>query len=193
MQENVTVWKRICLIVAIICFVVLIVSIGIHIEGKKERQQQEEKIEVLEGNIKKANQRYEQLYSQKNNTQNDSLVHAAKAVFSSLFNYDSEKDTLKERREKAREFVSEETLEEFFPKEAASYQASVQSVSRIHEPIAIYYSATKDKRQNVFILIKNAVSIAGSKPQEAQFTYRAEYDSLRNQFVSIEFMGTFNE
>ncbi|MGC3362563.1 hypothetical protein ACPTGY_13970, partial [Enterococcus faecalis] len=120
--------------------VMIIVVIGIHVEGKKETQRQEEKIEVLEGNIKKANQRYEQLSAQKNNTQNDSLVHAATAVFSSLFNYDSEKDTLKERREKAREFVSEEALEEIFPKEATSYQASVQSVSRIHEPIAIYYS-----------------------------------------------------
>ncbi|AYQ24268.1 MULTISPECIES: hypothetical protein [Enterococcus] len=193
MQENVTVWKRICLIVASICLVMIIVVIGIHVEGKKERQRQEEKIEVLEGNIKKANQRYEQLSAQKNNTQNDSLVHAATAVFSSLFNYDSEKDTLKERREKAREFVSEEALEEIFPKEATSYQASVQSVSRIHEPIAIYYSAIKDKKQNVFILIKNTVSIAGSTPQEAQFTYRAEYDPLRNQFVSIESMGTLNE
>lgn len=193
MQENVTVWKRICLIVAIICFVLLIVSIGIHVEGEKEVQKQEAKIEELVLKVKEVNERYEQLSTQKNNTENEMLVHAATEVFSSLFNYDSAKDTLKERREKAREFVSEEALEEIFPKEATSYQASVQSVSRIDEPIAIYYSATKDKRQNVFILIKNTVSIVGSTPQEAQFTYRAEYDSLRNQFVSIKSMGTLNE
>lgn len=193
MQENVTVWKRICLIVAIICFVLLIVSNGIHVEGEKEVQKQEAKIEELVLKVKEVNERYEQLSTQKNNTENEMLVHAATEVFSSLFNYDSAKDTLKERREKAREFVSEEALEEIFPKEATSYQASVQSVSRIDEPIAIYYSATKDKRQNVFILIKNTVSIAGSTPQEAQFTYRAEYDSLRNQFVSIKSMGTLNE
>lgn len=193
MQENVTVWKRICLIVAIICFALLIVSIGIHVEGKKEVQKKEAKVEELALKVKEVNKRYEQLSAQKNNTENEMLVHAATEVFSSLFNYDSEKDTLKERREKAREFVSEEALEEIFPKEATSYQASVQSVSWIDEPIAIYYSATQDKRQTVFILIKNTVSIAGSTPQETQFTYRAEYDSLRNQFVSIKSMGTLND
>ena len=125
MQENVTVWKRICLIVAIICFVLLIVSIGIHVEGEKEVQKQEAKIEELVLKVKEVNERYEQLSTQKNNTENEMLVHAATEVFSSLFNYDSAKDTLKERREKAREFVSEEALEEIFPKEATSYQASV--------------------------------------------------------------------
>lgn len=193
MQENVTVWKRICLMVGGIWLVTLIFAVGIHIEGKKEVQQQKEKIEVLEIKTNEMDKRYKQLYAQKNNTENNPLVHAVTAVFSSLFEYDSKKDTLKERREKARKFASEQALEEIFPKEATSYQASVQTVSKIDDSIDIYYSATKDTKQKVFILIKNTVSIAESALQETQFMYQAEYDSLNNQFVSIEYVGIVNE
>ena len=81
MQENVTVWKRICLMVGGIWLVTLIFAVGIHIEGKKEVQQQKEKIEVLEIKTKEIDKRYKQLYAQKNNTENNPLVHAVTAVF----------------------------------------------------------------------------------------------------------------
>ena len=153
----------------------------------------DQKISTLTKQNKELDNKYNELYEQKNGNANEQLVLATKGVFSSIFNYDTKKDTIKDRREKARKFTTEEALETIFPKEATSYNASVQTVSKLKGEPQIFYAPTNDKKQKVLIVVDNAITIAGSDPQEATFMYRAEFDPVKNQFVSLKNAGTLNE
>ena len=153
----------------------------------------DQKISTLTKQNKALDNKYNELYEQKNGNANEQLVLATKGVFSSIFNYDTTKDSIKDRREKARKFTTEEALETIFPKEATSYNASVQTISKLKGEPQIFYAPTNDKKQQVLIIVDNAITIAGSDPQEATFMYRAEFDPVKNQFVSLKNAGTLNE
>ena len=176
-----------CLVGMLVFYITLVNSTN-KIIGDKDQ-----KISTLTKQNKELDNKYNELYEQKNGNANEQLVLATKGVFSSIFNYDTKKDTIKDRREKARKFTTEEALETIFPKEATSYNASVQTVSKLKGEPQIFYAPTNDKKQKVLIVVDNAITIAGSDPQEATFMYRAEFDPVKNQFVSLKNAGTLNE
>ena len=178
----------------IFCFVgMLVFYITLVNSTNKIIGDKDQKISTLTKQNKELDNKYNELYEQKNGNANEQLVLATKGVFSSIFNYDTKKDTIKDRREKARKFTTEEALETIFPKEATSYNASVQTVSKLKGEPQIFYAPTNDKKQKVLIVVDNAITIAGSDPQEATFMYRAEFDPVKNQFVSLKNAGTLNE
>lgn len=178
----------------IFCFVgMLVFYITLVNSTNKIIGEKDQKISTLTKQNKELDNKYNELYEQKNGNANEQLVLATKGVFSSIFNYDTKKDTIKDRREKARKFTTEEALETIFPKEATSYNASVQTVSKLKGEPQIFYAPTNDKKQKVLIVVDNAITIAGSDPQEATFMYRAEFDPVKNQFVSLKNAGTLNE
>lgn len=178
----------------IFCFVgMLVFYITLVNSTNKIIGEKDQKISTLTKQNKELDNKYNELYEQKNGNANQQLVLATKGVFSSIFNYDTKKDTITDRREKARKFTTEEALETIFPKEATSYNASVQTVSKLKGEPQIFYAPTNDKKQKVLIVVDNAITIAGSDPQEATFMYRAEFDPVKNQFVSLKNAGTLNE
>ena len=178
----------------IFCFVgMLVFYITLVNSTNKIIGEKDQKISTLTKQNKELDNKYNELYEQKNGNANEQLVLATKGVFSSIFNYDTKKDTIKDRREKAGKFTTEEALETIFPKEATSYNASVQTVSKLKGEPQIFYAPTNDKKQKVLIVVDNAITIAGSDPQEATFMYRAEFDPVKNQFVSLKNAGTLNE
>lgn len=178
----------------IFCFVgMLVFYITLVNSTNKIIGEKDQKISTLTKQNKELHNKYNELYEQKNGNANEQLVLATKGVFSSIFNYDTKKDTIKDRRENASKFTTEEALETIFPKEATSYNASVQTVSKLKGEPQIFYAPTNDKKQKVLIVVDNAITIAGSDPQEATFMYRAEFDPVKNQFVSLKNAGTLNE
>lgn len=186
-------WKVTSAVLLLIILVLTISVIMLNIEKKREIEKRDNYIESIESKIKETNKNYEELYDQKNGTANEQLVNATNGVFSSIFDYDTKKDTIKDRREKASEFTTEQALESIFPKQATSYNASVQTVSKIKDEPQIFYSPTNNDVQKVLIIIDNEITIEGSAPQEAKFMYLAEFDPVNNQFVSLENAGTLND
>lgn len=174
--------------------VILAVSFVRYVDNaNKIVDKKDQEITALTKQNKALDSKYNELYEQKNGNANKQLVLATKGVFSSIFNYDTKKDTIKDRREKASKFTTGQALESIFPKETTSYSASVQTISKLKDDPQIFYAPTNEQNQKVLIIVDNAITIAGSDPQEATFMYHAEFDPVKNQFVSLKNAGTLNE
>lgn len=193
MEKKTIILKAVHVIVYVACVILAVCFVRYVDNTNKTTDKKDQEIATLTKQNKELDNKYNELYEQKNGNANEQLVLATKGVFSSIFNYDTKKDTIKDRREKASKFTTEEALETIFPKEATSYNASVQTVSKLKGEPQIFYAPTNDKKQQVLIIVDNAITIAGSDPQEATFMYRAEFDPIKNQFVSLKNAGTLNE
>ncbi len=193
MDKKTIILKIVHAVVYILCVVLAVFFVRYVDSTNKTVDKKDQEIATLTKKNKELDNKYNELYEEKNGNANEQLVIATKGVFSSIFNYDTKKDTIKDRREKASQFTTDEALESIFPKEATSYNASVQTVSKLKGDPQIFYAPTNDKKQKVLIIVDNAITIAGSDPQEATFMYRAEFDPVKNQFVSLKNAGTLNE
>ena len=153
----------------------------------------DQKISTLTKQNKTLDSKYNELYEKKNGNANQQLVLATNGVFSSLFDYDTKKISIADRREKASQFTTDEALEAIFPKQKNAYNASVQTISKLKEEPQIFYAPTNNKTQKVVIIVENEVTIQGSDKIGAKFMYQAEFDPLANKFVSLKNAGTLNE
>lgn len=101
----------------IFCFVgMLVFYITLVNSTNKIIGDKDQKIVTLTKENKALDSKYNELYKQKNDNANEQLLKATNVVFSSLFDYDTKKDSIKDRREKASKFTTEEALEAIYPK-----------------------------------------------------------------------------
>ena len=170
-----------------VCFVRYVDS------ANKATDKKDQEIATLTKQNKALDSKYNELYEQKNGNANQQLVLATNGVFSSLFDYDTKKISIADRREKASQFTTDEALEAIFPKQKNAYNASVQTISKLKEQPQIFYAPTNDKTQKVLIIVENEVTIQGSDKIGAKFMYQAEFDPIANKFVSLKNAGTLNE
>lgn len=178
----------------IFCFVgMLVFYITLVNSTNKIIGDKDQKISTLTKQNKALDSKYNELYEQKNGNANQQLVLATNGVFSSLFDYDTKKISIADRREKASQFTTDEALEAIFPKQKNAYNASVQTISKLKEQPQIFYAPTNDKTQKVLIIVENEVTIQGSDKIGAKFMYQAEFDPIANKFVSLKNAGTLNE
>lgn len=174
-----------------IIFIILAIVFAFHSNKNIDKKNQE--ILSLEKKLETKNKEYDNLYEEKNGNANRQLVIATKGVFTSIFNYDTEKDSIKDRMKKASKFTTEKALKDIFPNEKASYNTSVKTTSKLKEDPKIYYSATSKNVQKVLIIVENETSIQGSEKLSAKFMYEAEFDPIKNVFISLKNAGTLNE
>ena len=153
----------------------------------------DQKISTLTKQNKTLDSKYNELYKQKNDNANEQLLKATNVVFSSLFDYDTKKDSIKDRREKARKFTTEEALEAILPKEATTYNASVKSVSKIKGKPQVYFEPSSDKKQKVLVIIDNEIVIDNNYPTEAKWQYEATFDTDKNVFIELKMLGELQQ
>ncbi|MCT1228127.1 hypothetical protein EFM07_12250 [Lactococcus lactis] len=153
----------------------------------------DQKISTLTKQNKALDSKYNELYKQKNDNANEQLLKATNVVFSSLFDYDTTKDSIKDRREKASKFTTEEALETVLPKEATTYNASVKSVSKIKGKPQVYFEPSSDKKQKVLVIIDNEIVIDNNYPTEAKWQYEATFDTDKNVFVELKMLGELQQ
>src|SRR5574337_824149 len=153
----------------------------------------DQKISTLTKENKALVSKYNELYKQKNDNANEQLLKATNVVFSSLFDYDTKKDSIKDRREKASKFTTEEALEAILPKEATTYNASVKSVSKIKGKPQVYFEPSSDKKQKVLVIIDNEIVIDNNYPTEAKWQYEATFDTDKNVFVELKMLGELQQ
>lgn len=181
------------IVLYIACLGIVVYFIHSSDTAKTEVRIKERQIETVKKQNKELQAKYDKLYEQKNGNANEQLVLATNGVFSSLFDYDTKKISIADRREKASKFTTNEALEAIFPKQKNAYNASVQTISKLKEQPQIFYAPTNSKTQKVLIIVENEVTIQGSDKIGAKFMYQAEFDPIANKFVSLKNAGTLNE
>lgn len=178
----------------IFCFVgMLVFYITLVNSTNKIIGDKDQKISTLTKQNKALDSKYNELYKQKNDNANEQLLKATNDVFSSLFDYDTTKDSIKDRREKASKFTTEEALEAILPKEATTYNASVKSVSKIKGKPQVYFEPSSDKKQKVLVIIDNEIVIDNKYPTEAKWQYEATFDTDKNVFVELKMLGELQQ
>lgn len=193
MEKKTIILKAIHVIAYVACVILAVCFVRYVDSANKATDKKDQEIATLTKQNKALDSKYNELYEQKNGNANQQLVLATNGVFSSLFDYDTKKISIADRREKASQFTTDEALEAIFPKQKNAYNASVQTISKLKEQPQIFYAPTNDKTQKVLIIVENEVTIQGSDKIGAKFMYQAEFDPIANKFVSLKNAGTLNE
>lgn len=193
MEKKTIILKAVNVIVYVACVILAVCFVRYVDSANKTTDKKDQEIATLTKQNKTLDSKYNELYEQKNGNANQQLVLATNGVFSSLFDYDTKKISIADRREKASQFTTNEALEAIFPKQKNAYNASVQTISKLKEQPQIFYAPTNSKTQKVLIIVENEVTIQGSDKIGAKFMYQAEFDPVKNQFVSLKNAGTLNE
>ncbi|MGL9757233.1 hypothetical protein [Enterococcus sp. DIV2324] len=158
---------------------------------QKENQLLKQKeSDVVETNQQLTDQ-LDTLNTEKNGTANDALTDSARDLFSTAFDYCTERkeDSVKNRKEKALKIATEKAVDGLFPKDAASGNPSVKTTSRLKGDPEVYLMPSNDKQLTALVIVHYAVSIADSEDQTGSFMYKVKYDSTENRFTSIENAG----
>jgi len=193
MEKKTIILKAVHVIAYVACVILAVCFVRYVDIANKATDKKDQEIATLTKQNKALDSKYNELYEQKNGNANQQLVLATNGVFSSLFDYDTKKISIADRREKASQFTTDEALEAIFPKQKNAYNASVQTISKLKEQPQIFYAPTNDKTQKVLIIVENEVTIQGSDKIGAKFMYQAEFDPIANKFVSLKNAGTLNE
>ncbi|EGO5177402.1 MULTISPECIES: hypothetical protein [Lactobacillales] len=193
MEKKTIILKAVHVIAYVACVILAVCFVRYVDSANKATDKKDQEIATLTKQNKALDSKYNELYEQKNGNANQQLVLATNGVFSSLFDYDTKKISIADRREKASQFTTDEALEAIFPKQKNAYNASVQTISKLKEQPQIFYAPTNDKTQKVLIIVENEVTIQGSDKIGAKFMYQAEFDPIANKFVSLKNAGTLNE
>lgn len=193
MEKKTIILKAVNVLVYVACVILAVCFVRYVDSANKATDKKDQEIATLTKQNKTLDSKYNELYEKKNGNANQQLVLATNGVFSSLFDYDTKKISIADRREKASQFTTDEALEAIFPKQKNAYNASVQTISKLKEEPQIFYAPTNNKTQKVLIIVENEVTIQGSDKIGAKFMYQAEFDPLANKFVSLKNAGTLNE
>lgn len=193
MEKKTIILKAVNVLVYVACVILAVCFVRYVDSANKATDKKDQEIATLTKQNKTLDSKYNELYEQKNGNANQQLVLATNGVFSSLFDYDTKKISIADRREKASQFTTDEALEAIFPKQKKAYNASVQTISKLKEQPQIFYAPTNNKTQKVLIIVENEVTIQGSDKIGAKFMYQAEFDPITNKFVSLKNAGTLNE
>ncbi len=193
MEKKTIILKAVHVIAYVACVILAVCFVRYVDSANKATDKKDQEIATLTKQNKALDSKYNELYEQKNGNANQQLVLATNGVFSSLFDYDTKKISIADRREKASQFTTDEALEAIFPKQKNAYNASVQTISKLKEEPQIFYAPTNNKTQKVLIIVENEVTIQGSDKIGAKFMYQAEFDPIANKFVSLKNAGTLNE
>lgn len=193
MEKKTIILKAVHVIAYVACVILAVCFVRYVDSANKATDKKDQEIATLTKQNKALDSKYNELYEKKNGNANQQLVLATNGVFSSLFDYDTKKISIADRREKASQFTTDEALEAIFPKQKNAYNASVQTISKLKEEPQIFYAPTNNKTQKVLIIVENEVTIQGSDKIGAKFMYQAEFDPIANKFVSLKNAGTLNE
>lgn len=193
MEKKTIILKAVHVIAYVACVILAVCFVRYVDSANKTTDKKDQEIATLTKQNKALDSKYNELYKQKNDNANEQLLKATNGVFSSLFDYDTTKDSIKDRREKASKFTTEEALETVLPKEATTYNASVKSVSKIKGKPQVYFEPSSDKKQKVLVIIDNEIVIDNNYPTEAKWQYEATFDTDKNIFVELKMLGELQQ
>ena len=118
----------------------------------------------------------------------EQIEKSTKGILNAFLVYDTKHVTVKEQRDEAGKYMTEEALEQNIKKVAKDYKASVSSVSKIKGSPDIYIQPTKDNLQKVLVVVDQEMVI-DNYPTEASWQYVGTFDKKKNIFVDFHVLG----
>ena len=118
----------------------------------------------------------------------EQIEKSTKGILNAFLVYDTKHVTVKEQRDEAGKYMTEEALEQNIKKVAKDYKASVSSVSKIKGSPDIYIQPTKDKLQKVLVVVDQEMVI-DTYPTEVSWQYVGTFDKKKNIFVDFHVLG----
>ena len=100
----------------------------------------------------------------------EQIEKSTKGILNAFLVYDTKHVTVKEQRDEAGKYMTEEALEQNIKKVAKDYKASVSSVSKIKGSPDIYIQPTKDNLQKVLVVVDQEMLI-DTYPTEVSWQY----------------------
>lgn len=122
----------------------------------------------------------------------EQIEKSTKGILNAFLVYDTKHVTVKEQRDEARKYMTEEALEQNIKKVAKDYKASVSSVSKIKGSPDIYIQPTKDNLQKVLVVVDQEMVI-DTYPTEVSWQYVGTFDKKKNIFVDFHVLGELNK
>lgn len=122
----------------------------------------------------------------------EQIEKSTKGILNAFLVYDTKHITVKEQRDEAGKYMTEEALEQNIKKVAKDYKASVSSVSKIKGSPDIYIQPTKDNLQKVLVVVDQEMVI-DNYPTEASWQYVGTFDKKKNIFVDFHVLGELNK
>ncbi|NBA54949.1 hypothetical protein [Enterococcus hirae] len=184
----------------ILCPILLIILVLGGVWFVSERQEQGRKIQRYQQELAKQKamltekeQRLEKAFKQTTlkETSNEGLITATRHLFSSVFDYHSDrgKESVKARKEQASAFANHQALNALFPKDADAITPSVTTVSRLEREPEIYLMVSEKQEIKALVMVEYSVAIAGSNAQKGTFMYKVSFDPTAKQFTSVKNLG----
>lgn len=118
----------------------------------------------------------------------EQIEKSTKGILNAFLVYDTKHVTVKEQRDEAGKYMTEEALEQNIKKVAKDYKASVSSVSKIKGRPDIYIQPTKDNLQKVLVVVDQEMVI-DTYPTEVSWQYVGTFDKKKNIFVDFHVLG----
>ena len=118
----------------------------------------------------------------------EQIEKSTKGILNAFLVYDTKHVTVKEQRDEAGKYMTEEALEQNIKKAAKDYKASVSSVSKIKGSPDIYIQPTKDNLQKVLVVVDQEMVI-DTYPTEVSWQYVGTFDKKKNIFVDFHVLG----
>lgn len=122
----------------------------------------------------------------------EQIEKSTKGILNAFLVYDTKHVTVKEQRDEAGKYMTEEALEQNIKKVAKDYKASVSSVSKIKGRPDIYIQPTKDNLQKVLVVVDQEMVI-DTYPTEVSWQYVGTFDKKKNIFVDFHVLGELNK
>ncbi|MDT2876893.1 hypothetical protein [Lactococcus lactis] len=122
----------------------------------------------------------------------EQIEKSTKGILNAFLVYDTKHVTVKEQRDEAGKYMTEEALEQNIKKVAKDYKASVSSVSKIKGSPDIYIQPTKDNLQKVLVVVDQEMLI-DTYPTEVSWQYVGTFDKKKNIFVDFHVLGELNK
>lgn len=122
----------------------------------------------------------------------EQIEKSTKGILNAFLVYDTKHVTVKEQRDEAGKYMTEEALEQNIKKVAKDYKASVSSVSKIKGSPDIYIQPTKDNLQKVLVVVDQEMVI-DTYPTEVSWQYVGTFDKKKNIFVDFHVLGELNK
>lgn len=130
------------------------------------------------------------VYLTKDGKENEALEQATKELFTILYSYDSEVETIQTRSEKAKNYTTKEAHDSLFPEDATQGTVTVQTSSTLTESPEIYLMTREDEHIHALISVSFEFSVEGSETIGSSFLYKVAFQPTTKKFVSITNLGT---
>ena len=160
-----------------------------HVQQERYEKQLSDKDSELKdtserlSNIEK---RYQKLYKEKNGATNERISRITKKIFTALYTYDTKNQTVQDRKEKLKGYMSEGALEQVFQNTEGGDEQTAETISKlIRDPIIYVQSADSDQLL-ILAEVHFEFSVAGSDKMQGHYLYQMTYDQFNDTIIGFK-------